>query len=224
MKKIIGISGSPIENSNTDRTIKKILESSNLESEFIKLSKINVGPCRACIACVKTNSCVLNDDFKELEKKIREADAIIIGGYTPFGIIDAFTKALLERFYAGHHKSFLKDKLFVSVISSLDPKANYDAHVALTKESLVERMIPIGNIEIKGNFMCNKCGLGNECENSGIRRRHGDSVVASIENMLNVEDQVAYNQAEKIGEEIYNILINNKEPLLSEIGNKLKRK
>lgn len=222
--KIIGISGSPIANSNTDRAVKKILESSNLESEFIKLSDINVGPCRACIACVKTNSCVLKDDFSEVERKIREADAIVIGGYTPFGMIDGFTKSFMERLYAGHHKSLLKGKLFVSVISSLDPKANYDTHVALVKEAFVERMIPVGNIRIDGNFMCNKCGLGVDCENSGIKRRYGDSMIASIENMLNVEDQDAYIQGDILGKEIYEILVNGKEPELSHIAKELKKR
>ena len=38
---IIGISGSPIKNSNTDRLIQAVLESSGLKSEFVKLSKIS---------------------------------------------------------------------------------------------------------------------------------------------------------------------------------------
>jgi hypothetical protein len=42
---IIGISGSPINNSNTDCLIQAVLESSGLSSEFVKLSKINVRPC-----------------------------------------------------------------------------------------------------------------------------------------------------------------------------------
>jgi len=42
---IIGISGSPINNSNTDRLIQAVLESSGLSSEFVKLSKIYVRPC-----------------------------------------------------------------------------------------------------------------------------------------------------------------------------------
>ena len=40
---ILGISGSPIKNSNTDRLIQAVLESSGLKSEFVKLSKIS-GP------------------------------------------------------------------------------------------------------------------------------------------------------------------------------------
>lgn len=36
--KVLGVSGSPIENSNTDRIVKTILEASGLEPEFIKLT------------------------------------------------------------------------------------------------------------------------------------------------------------------------------------------
>jgi hypothetical protein len=35
--KVIGFSGSPIPDSNTDRAVKKLLESTGLEYEFIKL-------------------------------------------------------------------------------------------------------------------------------------------------------------------------------------------
>lgn len=37
--KVIGISGSPVKNSNTDRLVKTILESSGLPHEFVKLSQ-----------------------------------------------------------------------------------------------------------------------------------------------------------------------------------------
>ena len=37
---IVGISGSPIKNSNTDRLIQTVLESSGLSTEFVKLSKL----------------------------------------------------------------------------------------------------------------------------------------------------------------------------------------
>ena len=42
---IIGISGSPIKNSNTDRLVQAVLNSSGLKSEFVKLSKHNIKPC-----------------------------------------------------------------------------------------------------------------------------------------------------------------------------------
>ena len=44
---LIGFSGSPIKNSNTDRLVEAVLDASGLETEFIKLSKHNVRPCIA---------------------------------------------------------------------------------------------------------------------------------------------------------------------------------
>ncbi|MDR3542643.1 MAG: hypothetical protein P4L69_17025 [Desulfosporosinus sp.] len=42
---VIGISGSPIKDSNTDRLVKTVLDTTCVESEFIKLNIINVRPC-----------------------------------------------------------------------------------------------------------------------------------------------------------------------------------
>ncbi|MHA2227161.1 MAG: hypothetical protein ACXAC8_18235 [Candidatus Hodarchaeales archaeon] len=53
--KILGVSGSPIPNSNTDRAVKGVLEFSGIESEFVKLSEIDVKPCKACKRCVNDN-------------------------------------------------------------------------------------------------------------------------------------------------------------------------
>jgi multimeric flavodoxin WrbA len=71
--KILGVSGSPVPNSNTDRAVKAVLEASGLESEFVKLSDIIVRPCRACKRCVEDNICKQEDDFPALAKKLREA-------------------------------------------------------------------------------------------------------------------------------------------------------
>ncbi len=71
--KILGVSGSPIPNSNTDRAVKGVLEFSGIESEFVKLSEIDVKPCQACKRCVNDNICKVDDDFPALANKIREA-------------------------------------------------------------------------------------------------------------------------------------------------------
>lgn len=61
---VIGISGSPTINANTDRLILEILDSTGIDSEFIKLSEIDIGPCTACMECVPTNECPIEDDFR----------------------------------------------------------------------------------------------------------------------------------------------------------------
>jgi len=52
--KVIGISGSPTKDSNTDTLVKAILEATGAQTEFFKLSSIKVGPCIACMKCVQT--------------------------------------------------------------------------------------------------------------------------------------------------------------------------
>ena len=53
----------------------------------------------ACKKCVPHNVCKVKDDFPELAEKIKKAKALIIGAYIPYGQMDGFTKALLERFW-----------------------------------------------------------------------------------------------------------------------------
>ncbi len=47
-KKNIGISGSPVKNSNTDRAIKQLMDQTGYDTQFVKLSTINVKPCFGC--------------------------------------------------------------------------------------------------------------------------------------------------------------------------------
>ena len=40
---VVGISGSPIPDSNTDRAVERILELTGLTSQFVKLSDLDLG-------------------------------------------------------------------------------------------------------------------------------------------------------------------------------------
>ena len=119
---VLGISGSPVKESNTDRLIQAVLDVTGREFEFVKLSEINVRPCFACKQCVPDNICKVMDDFPELAKKIKLAKALIIGAYLPYKQIDAFTKALLERFWSLRHvNNLLRDKLGATVLTGMAP-------------------------------------------------------------------------------------------------------
>ena len=81
-----------------DILIRAMLDATELECEFVKLSRINVRPCFACKQCVPDNICKVKDDFPELAEKIKTTKALIIGAFLLYEQIDGFTKALLERF------------------------------------------------------------------------------------------------------------------------------
>ena len=189
--KALGISGSPVKNSNTDRLVQSILDATGFESEFIKLSKINVRPCFACKKCVPDNICKVKDDFQELAEKIKTAKALIIGAYTPYGQIDGFTKALLERFWSLRHvNNLLRGKLCVTVLTGLEAKVLDNINRSLATEiKEYERMDLVGQLTVQGNLPCLTCGEGDECKMSAVKIMYGPDAKTSDFEYSRVENQ-----------------------------------
>jgi len=106
MVEILGISGSPVKNSNTDRLVKLVLDLTKLKSEFIKLSNCKINPCDACMVddlkwgrvfpCQLDNQCIKQDDFQKIRPKLLEADALVIGGYPSYGFAELEPKPFLK--------------------------------------------------------------------------------------------------------------------------------
>ncbi len=188
---ILGISGSPVKNSNTDQLVKAVLKATGLKSEFVKLSNMNVRPCLACKKCVPDNICKVKDDFPALAEKIKNAKALIIGAYIPYGQIDGFTKALLERFWSLRHvNNLLRGKLCATVLTGLIPDILDQVNQALALElKEYERMDLIGQLKIQGNLPCLTCGEGDECEMSGVKVLYGPDAKTSNYGYTRVEDQ-----------------------------------
>lgn len=226
--KIIGISGSPIPNSNTDRAVKVVLETSGLEYEFVKLSDLHIRPCLACRNCVKDNVCKQEDDFQSLAKKVKKADALVIGAYTPYSQVDAFTKAFLERLWSLRHiNNFLKDKPVVIIVTGCYPKMlnnplfrftgllniikplklpSEKVKNSIALEMTMDRMNVIGQFIIKGNIPCLTCGYGNDCEMSGVKFIHGKNAKATKDNCVRVENQKVWKELQLIGKKLRSLI------------------
>lgn len=203
---IIGLSGSPIKNSNTDRLVRAVLDSSGLSTEFVKLSNIQVRPCIACLGCKKDNICKVKDDFPDLAEKVRKAGAVVVGGYSPYGAVDGFTKAFLERLFSLRHQNGLnRGKLAVVVTTGigrgapgLEEASNQIAH-ALT----LEGMQVLGQLKVIGNPECMVCGYGETCPMSALPWIFGEDTKITPEKFSQVEDQQeTWQQAQSLGREI----------------------
>jgi multimeric flavodoxin WrbA len=208
-----------------------VLESSGLETEFVKLSEINVGPCRACKGCITDNVCKNPDDFPELAKKVRAADALVIGAYCPYSNIDAYTKAFLERLWSMRHvRNLNKGKLVVIIVTGLVPIANrrkkrnfllklFKPYIepqiprnsvikSIEREMKMERMKVIGSVKVKGNLPCLTCGKGDICVMSGIPIVFGKEAKPSSELCVNVEEDIAtWNELQALGRKLRTQLI-----------------
>ncbi len=202
---VLGISGSPIENSNTDRLVKAVLNASGLDAEFIKLSNINVRGCRACLKCAGDNICKQTDDFPELGKKMRTVHSVVIGAYTPYGSMDSFTKAFLERLFSLRHRLGLnRGKLAVVITTGgRDSQELHDTSRHIVHALQVEGMEVIGKLEAIGNLPCLSCGYGETCPMSGIPRAFPDDPQITPEKFTCVENQSdLWNEAHELGKRL----------------------
>ncbi|MBI5394762.1 MAG: flavodoxin family protein [Verrucomicrobia bacterium] len=209
--KILGISGSPVPDSNTDRAVKAIVEHTGLEWEFIKLSDLRMEPCRACLGCVKTNECVVQDDARALAEKFRRASAFVLGAFTPYSSLDARTKMFMERMYCLRHQTGLnRGKVGVSVITTACPPdapglppAAQTAGSQIAFWMMEEGMVNLGSLIVLGNVPCIRCGHGDDCPMSGIKMLSGpEATVASVGVRHFEDDPRLIASAKELGEKI----------------------
>ncbi|WP_094605079.1 hypothetical protein SPSIL_031260 [Sporomusa silvacetica DSM 10669] len=213
--KVLGVSGSPISNSNTDRAVKAILDATGLEAEFIKLSDYKFSGCMHCLKCVYTNKCAItDDDGPMLIEKAREAAAIVIGGWTPYSSLDSRTKAFMERCFANRHlKNYMKGKPAVSVVTHAAPEENLELPQAASmgQNSIMyymmeEGMNYLGGVKVMGNVPCIRCGVGDTCEISGLKMLLGPTATVAKAGVNNFEDQPSMEEASRLGRLITEIL------------------
>jgi multimeric flavodoxin WrbA len=199
-KPIIGISGSPVPNSNMDRFILHILKSSGLSWDFVKLSDVTVRPCLACKACVNDNVCKVSDDFPELAKKLLASKAVVIGGYAPYRMIDGHMKAFIERLWSMRHlHSLNQGRIAVTAVSSIEPSTAKSVLSSLAIAMKMEKFRHIAQFHIGGNVACLTCGVGDVCEVSGARRLFGPDAEISKDLCVAVETLPVWEQGGRIG-------------------------
>jgi len=161
-----------------------------------------------CLKCTYTNKCVItDDDGSMLIEKAREADAIVIGGWTPYSSLDSRTKAFMERCFANRHlKNYMKGKPAVSVVTHAAPEENLELPQAASmgQNSIMYYMIEegmnyLGGVKVLGNVPCIRCGVGDTCEISGLKMLLGPTATVAKAGVNKFEDQPAMEAAGKLG-------------------------
>ena len=123
--KILGISGSPRPNHNTARLVRHILtraEALGAETDYASVADVEVRPCTACEACMRSGECVTDDDFGQLVERIGSADGIVIGSPNYAFTMSAQMKAVFDRSHCLlYYRRVLEGKYGVGVCASGDP-------------------------------------------------------------------------------------------------------
>ncbi|MDY0385719.1 MAG: flavodoxin family protein [Methanolobus sp.] len=209
--KVLGVSGSPIKDGNADRALKATLEATGMDYEFVKLIDYTIAPCKACLGCVSTNVCVIKDDGIALAEKAKDADALIIAGFTPYSSLDSRTKAFIERLYPLRHRyGFMQGKPGGAIVTSAIPRdmevmppANDNGINAISYYFMEEGMEAVGSVSILGNNPCVRCKYGDDCDMSGIKMMFGPEATKASVGINRFEDQPeAVAAAKELGQKI----------------------
>ncbi len=213
--KVLGISGSPVKGSNTDRALKVALKATGMDTEFIKLSDYKVEPCRACKGCIETNRCVIEDDGIMLAEKVRVSDALIIAGTTPYSSLDGRTKAFMERLYPLRHRyGYLAGKPGGAIVTCAVPEGNAmlppacdNGLDAIRFFMMEEGMTFAGAVKILGNIPCMWCEFEDRCRMSAVRMIFGPNATPETVEVHRFEAQPrAMETAKKLGNTIAGFL------------------
>lgn len=99
-KTVLGLVCSPRRLGNSECVLKEICRHLPEEHELklIRLSDLDIQPCRACYTCLsETRSCPLDDDLEDLIQELCQADGIIVAAPTYFLGPNGQLKNLLDR-------------------------------------------------------------------------------------------------------------------------------
>jgi multimeric flavodoxin WrbA len=108
--KILGICGSLREESNTNKLVQKVVESSGCEYELINLAGKDIKPCTGCAHCMMNDGeCAIKDDMQPLYDKILNADALVVGSPTYFLDVSGAVKCFIDRNMALYYRGIGPD-------------------------------------------------------------------------------------------------------------------
>jgi len=135
---IMAFNGSPRKDWNTATLLNKALEgaaSKGATTELIHLYDLNYKGCISCFACktkdgVSYGRCPVNDDLKDVFRKVEEVDAIILGSPIYFGRVSGEMASFLDRLlfqylvYSQTERSLFPKKIKTGFIYTMNVTEN----------------------------------------------------------------------------------------------------
>jgi multimeric flavodoxin WrbA len=198
----------------TSSAVKAILESSEVEFEYISLSGKKINGCIGCVRCADDNICKQKDDWNEISDKLLKADAIVFGAPNYGGTINALGHAFLERMFCFRHREVfsLAGKLAVIVSVEYAREKENIVNNFIKKVFNTQMMAIVDSVSATGYSQCYTCGFGENCGVGNVVRDHGFINEIKDEHYpSHFKDQAeAVFQAHRVGKLLGSILKNKK--------------
>ncbi len=192
--KVLGISGSPRRDGNTELLLKEFLRgarASGHETELFILSKFKISPCTSCASCQKDGQCIIDDDMQLMYNKLLEADYIVLASPIYFGGVSAQLKSFIDRCQAlWSRKYILKETLispekenrsgyFISTAGSINARRFFEGAIIVIKT-----VFHVLDIKYKGEllFPC--------MEKKGDIIKHPDALQMAFETGMSLRKSI----------------------------------
>ncbi len=98
--KILGIEGSPRQNGNTEKLVRRVLAGAGAaggQTQFLKLADLTIHHCQGCTSCRASGACVMQDDMDRVIDAIQDSDAILLGSPIYVWQVSGITKVFMDR-------------------------------------------------------------------------------------------------------------------------------
>lgn len=170
--RILAINGSHRPGKGTAALLQAALDAARdagADTELVELSRLDIGYCIGCNACLAKPACTLSDDMDGLVEKMKAADGIVLGSPDYFANVTARMKTFIDRTRPLHMvENALKGKVGGMVTTSglVDCGAEetlgaLDRFFA-THEMLVVHPRPAGPVQANGTAASQFAGLDDE--------------------------------------------------------------
>jgi len=176
--KIIGFSSGVVgHDSNVDRMVKGIMLEAGHESEFVKLNDLSYSACKGCVdLCAGPQVCMLEDDLRPYCQKVRDADAVVLGGAVHFATVNAAMASFASRMWAFRHVTIpIKNKPFVLALSGGGGGLDNNAAEDFRRLVMPYQVNVLDLVQYASRIPpCYSCGRHQECSIGGAYMMWGE--------------------------------------------------
>lgn len=173
--KVLGISGSPRRNGNTEFLLQhaldatKVVNPAGIETELYSFFKKTFLPCTACNRCKKLGYCVEDDDFAELRDKWIEADAVLMATPVYHMGISGQLKCYLDRLGSSVDAPYEAAQKWFKAYGAIAQGAHIFSGQEHAFTEIINHALIMGCVMVSGDYWEAYIGGGGWTEESGRR-------------------------------------------------------
>ena len=123
MSRVLVISTSLRAKSNSDILTEQLVsgaKDAGHQVELVSLKGRNIGFCRGCLACQKTQKCILEDDAGAIAEKVKQADTLVFVTPIYYYEMSGQMKTLLDRMNPLYTTDYRFRKVYLLSVAAED--------------------------------------------------------------------------------------------------------